>query len=358
MEQQQTLAPPQPSLSATVTTTVTTAPPPAPGVPASNAPAAAEYLNQQQKQSAGFDLASTDSVSSDGRQKPAMIYQDQLLNIQSSNNNRASDLSNNVPDQNARIQMQQQQIPDSAYVMSMSNPQADPQHPQMHHQQPQFIHTAVPQPQYIHHHPSGAVPMASYYQMYPSQNQQVQHHPHHQPLDQQNFVYYMPTRQAAPHGYNMQMQHHATGYADITSAAANQNSHTQAPPSAYSTARAPQTAPKSEIPAGVYGTTNTAGSQFVQVPSSQHQPQPQYVGYSQVHHPPQSVASSASGGGPGANYGYEFADPSQGQPIYYAAQPLPPQSAAQYQTVTAESGSYLPQDNSTKQQQGRTQQQP
>ncbi|KAJ0830899.1 putative PB1 domain-containing protein [Helianthus annuus] len=328
------------------------------GVPASNAPAAAEYLNQQQKQSAGFDLASTDSVSSDGRQKPAMIYQDQLLNIQSSNNNRASDLSNNVPDQNARIQMQQQQIPDSAYVMSMSNPQADPQHPQMHHQQPQFIHTAVPQPQYIHHHPSGAVPMASYYQMYPSQNQQVQHHPHHQPLDQQNFVYYMPTRQAAPHGYNMQMQHHATGYADVTSAAANQNPHTQAPPSAYSTARAPQTAPKSEIPAGVYGTTNTAGSQFVQVPSSQHQPQPQYVGYSQVHHPPQSVASSASGGGPGANYGYEFADPSQGQPIYYAAQPLPPQSAAQYQTVTAESGSYLPQDNSTKQQQGRTQQQP
>ncbi|KAJ0652179.1 putative PB1 domain-containing protein [Helianthus annuus] len=316
------------------------------------------HVDDSQKQSAGFDLASTDSVSSDGRQKPAMIYQDQLLNIQSSNNNRASDLSNNVPDQNARIQMQQQQIPDSAYVMSMSNPQADPQHPQMHHQQPQFIHTAVPQPQYIHHHPSGAVPMASYYQMYPSQNQQVQHHPHHQPLDQQNFVYYMPTRQAAPHGYNMQMQHHATGYADITSAAANQNSHTQAPPSAYSTARAPQTAPKSEIPAGVYGTTNTAGSQFVQVPSSQHQPQPQYVGYSQVHHPPQSVASSASGGGPGANYGYEFADPSQGQPIYYAAQPLPPQSAAQYQTVTAESGSYLPQDNSTKQQQGRTQQQP
>ncbi|XP_035841337.1 uncharacterized protein LOC110919317 [Helianthus annuus] len=93
------------------------------GVPASNARAAAEYLNQQQKQSAGFDLASTDSVSSDGRQKPVMIYQDQLLNIQSSNNNRASDLSNNVSDQNVRIQMQQQQIPDSAYVMSMSNPQ-------------------------------------------------------------------------------------------------------------------------------------------------------------------------------------------------------------------------------------------
>ncbi|KAI7758126.1 hypothetical protein M8C21_010573 [Ambrosia artemisiifolia] len=334
------------------------------GVQASSTPVAAEYVNVnvQQKPSPGFDLASSDSVSSDGRQKPAMIYQDQLLNIQSTNNsNRTTDMnnSNNISDQNTRIQMQQQ-IPESAYVMSMANPQVDPQHPQMHHQQPQFIHAAVPQPQYIHHHPSGAVPMGSYYQMYPSQNQQVQqvqHHPHHPPLEQQNFVYYMPTRQAAPHGYNLQMQHHATGYAEVTPAAGNPNSHSQAPPSAYTTVRAAQTAPKSEMPGGVYGTTNAGASQFVQVPSGQHQPQPQYVGYSQVHHQPQSVASSATGAGPGANYGYEFADPAQGQPIYYAAQQLPPQSGAQYQTVTADqSGSYLPQDNSTKQQQGRTQQ--
>ncbi|KAJ9548933.1 hypothetical protein OSB04_021476 [Centaurea solstitialis] len=122
----------------------------------------------------------------------------------------------------------------------------------------------------------------------------------------------------------------------------------QPPPSAYTTARTTQTTPKGDISAGVYGTTNTGGSQFVQVPSSQHQPQPQYVGYSQIHHPSQSVASS------GANYGYEFADPAQGQHMYYAAQQLPPQSAAQYQTVTGESGSFLPADTSTKQQQGRT----
>jgi len=43
---------------------------------------------------------------SDGRQKPAMIYQDQLLKVQSSNTN------NQTTDQNTRIQMQQQQILD------------------------------------------------------------------------------------------------------------------------------------------------------------------------------------------------------------------------------------------------------
>ncbi|KAK9064573.1 hypothetical protein SSX86_015955 [Deinandra increscens subsp. villosa] len=302
-------------------------------------------LQYQQKQSTGFDLASMDSVSSDGRQKPVMIYQDQLLNIQSSNNNNQTADLNNNPDQNTRIQMQQQQqISESAYMMSISNTQVDPQgqqhHPQMHHQQPQFVHTAVPQPQYLQPHPSGAVPMTSYYQMYPSQNQR---YPHHPPVDQQNFVYFMPTMQA-PHGYNMQMQQQASGYSEVPSAVAAPPPHNQAPPSAYSTTRVAQTSPKSEM---------HGASQFVQVPSGQHQPQPQYVGYSQMHHPHQSVANSASGAG--ANYGYEFTEPAQGQPIYYAAQPLPPQSTAQYQTVTGEAGSYLPTDNSTKQQ-GRTQQ--
>ncbi|KAL8248520.1 hypothetical protein R6Q59_005388 [Mikania micrantha] len=313
------------------------------GVPASSTPLAAEYSNREQP--AGFDLVSADPLSSDGRQKPTMIYQDQMLNVQSLNNNNQTTDLNSIPDQSTRIQMQQQ-VSDSAYIMSMTNTQVDPQgppHTQMHHQQPQFIHTAVPQPQYVHHHPSGAVPLTSYYQMYPSHNQL---HAHHPPLDPQNFVYFMPTRQA-PHGYNVQLQHHATGYAEVSSASATPLPHNQPPPppSAYTTTRAAQTTPKSEIP---------GASQFVQVPSSQHQPQPQYVGYSQIHHPPQSVTSSASGAG--ANYGYEFNESAQRQPIYYAAQPLPPQSAAQYQTVTAEAGSYLPTDNSTKQQQGRTQQ--
>ncbi|KAI3714377.1 hypothetical protein L1987_72977 [Smallanthus sonchifolius] len=296
------------------------------------------------------DMASSDSVSSDGRQKPAMIYQDQLVQIQTSNNNNRTTDPNNIPNQNNRIQMQQQ-VADSGYLMPVSNTQVDPQHPQMHHQQPQFIHTAVPPPQYIQHHPSGVVPMPSYYQMYPSHQSQ---HPH---LDQQNFVYYMPARQA-PHGYNMQMQQQATGYAEVSPASATPLSHNQAPPPAYTTNRPVQAAPKSESPAGVYGATNSGASQFVQVSSNhaqpQPQPQPQYVGYSNIHHPSQSVANPVSGGG--ATYGYEFTDPTQGQHVYYAAQPLPPQSTAQFQTVNAESGSFLPTDHSAKQQlQGRTQ---
>ncbi|KAI3720068.1 hypothetical protein L6452_20978 [Arctium lappa] len=300
----------------------------------------------QQKQSMGFDLASPDSVSSDGsvtnplsRRKPSVIYQDPVAQTQfSNNNNRAAD-SSNIHDQNNRIQIQQpqqQQIQDSAYLMSTpTTTQVDPQHPQLHHQS-QFIHTAVPPPQYIHHHPSGAVPMASYYPMYPSQNQ---HHAPHPALDQHNFVYYMPARQP-PQGYKLPLQ------ADASPAPPNNQ---VPPPSGLFTApRNVQAATKTESPTGVYRTTNSGAPapQLVQVPSSQHQLQPQYVGYSHIHQPSQSVASSAAG-----NYAYEFADPSQqGQHIYYAAQPLAPQAAAQYQTMTStmpvEVGSHVQTDNS------------
>ncbi|KAI3763811.1 hypothetical protein L2E82_13808 [Cichorium intybus] len=262
----------------------------------------------QQKQSIAFDLPSPGSVSSDGsitnplsRRNPPAVYQDPSAQPQFStnNNNRASDPSN-IHDQNTRIQMQQQQIHDSGYLISTPTTQADPQHPQLHHQ-PQFIHTAVPPPQYIHHHPSGVVPMASYYQMYPSNSQ------HHapRPLDQHNFVYYMPTVSAPP-------------------------TNQVPPPSTLFTApRTVQPATKSEPPAGMYRTANP-GTPVTQP----RQLQPQY-------------------------FAYEFSDPSQqGQHVYYAAQPLPPQSAAQYQTMASslpvEAASHLQTDNSMKQQQVRT----
>ncbi|KAI3796143.1 hypothetical protein L1987_38808 [Smallanthus sonchifolius] len=298
----------------------------------------------QQKPSLGFDMTSPDSVSSDGsvtnplsRRKPSVIYQDPIAQNQFSANNT-------IHDQNTRIQLQ-----DSAYVIPTPTTQVDPQHPQIHHQ-PQYIHTAVPPPQYLHHHhhPSGAVPMASYYHMYPSQSQ---HRAPHPALDQQNFVYYMPARQP-PQGYNLPMQ------ADPAASAPPSNQ--VPPPSGLFTApRGVQTATKTEQPAGVYRTTASSGAlppQLVQVPSSQHQIQPQFVGYSHIHQPSQPVASGGSGGG-GGNYVYEFTDPSQqGQHIYYAAQPLPPQSAAQYQTMVstlpaeAQAGSRLQADNSMKQQ--------
>ncbi|KAK9051082.1 hypothetical protein SSX86_027708 [Deinandra increscens subsp. villosa] len=281
----------------------------------------------QQKPSMGFDLASPDSVSSDGsvtnplsRRKPPVIYQDQILQPQ-----------------------QVQQVQDSAYLTPTT--QVDSQHPQLHHQ-PQFIHTAVPPPQYLHHHhPSGAaVPMASYYQMYPSQSQ---HRAPHPALDQHNFVYYMPARQP-PQGYNLPLQ--------TDPAASAPPSNQVPPPSGLFTAPRPaQTATKIEPPA-VYRTATSSGAlptQLVQVSSGQHQIQPQFVGYSHTRQPSQPIASAGSGG----SYVYEFPDPSpQGQHIYYAAQPLPPQSAAQYQTipstvpVEAQAGSHLHTDNNMKQQ--------
>ncbi|KAI3733918.1 hypothetical protein L6452_13376 [Arctium lappa] len=250
------------------------------------------YLKQQQK----------GSILSD------MTYQEPLVQIQSSsNNNRIAD-PNDTPDQNPRIQIQQQQqIQNSAYLMSMPTTQPDAQNPQLHHQQQlQFIHTAVPQPQYIHHHqhhPSGVVPVGSYYPMYQSPA-----------MDQQNFVYYMPTRQQPPQGYNfpLQQQHGDSSPRAPTNQAP--------PPTANRTAQA---APKTELPVGVYRTTNSGGPQLIQVAPG-HQHQPQYVGF---HHPSQSA-----GGGGGNNFGYEFADSlQQGQRMYYAT---PPQSATQYQTTS------------------------
>lgn len=257
-----------------------------------------------------------------------MIYTDPIAQTQftttttNNNSNRVAETSN-VHDQNTRIPIQQPQV------------DSHTQHAQVQHQ-PQFIHTAVPQPQYIHHHPSGAIPMTSYYQMYPPQ---TQHHAAHPPHDQHNYVYYMPARQAPPpQGYRLPLQ------ADSSPAVSGPPTNQVPPPSSlFTTPRTVQTAAKTEAP---YRTANSGapGPQLIQVPSSQHQLQPQYVGY--------SVAP-----GVGGNYAYEFTDSSQqGQHIYYAAQPLPPQSAAQFQTmastlpVETQIGSYIQTDNSMKQQ--------
>nr|GEV25567.1 putative PB1 domain-containing protein [Tanacetum cinerariifolium] len=236
-----------------------------------------------------------------------------------------------VNDQNTRIHLQQQQIHNSAYLTSTTATSTTAatkidQHPQVH-QQHQFIHTAVPPPQYIHHHPSGAVPMASYYPIYPPQSQ---HHVPVSALDQRQIVYYMPVISAPP------------------------NSQVPTPTSLFTTPRTVQPASKPESPVYRTNSSGASGPQLVQVPSSQHQhqPQPQYVAYSHIQQPSQAVASS---GGSGGNYAYEFADLSQqGQRVYYAAQPMLPQSSAQYQTTSStfpvEGGSHIQTENSMKQQ--------
>lgn len=82
---------------------------------------------------------------------------------------------------------------------------------------------------------------------------------------------------------------------------------------------------KPEMSAGMYR-TGTAVAPLVQVPSSQHQQQ--YVGFSQIHHPSQSIAPPAAAG----NYAYEFSDPAHAQ-IFYA-QPMA-HTLPQYQTMTS-----------------------
>ncbi|KAG6391667.1 hypothetical protein SASPL_149424 [Salvia splendens] len=281
----------------------------------------------QQKQSGGFELVSPDSVSSEGsiqnplsRQRQPM-YQEQITQIQSGNTMVAANPADlKSGDQNANKIPMQQQVQEPGYVISN---QYDPNHPQMHHPQP-FVHSGN---QYI---PAGAMPYAPYYSVYP---QQQPHHPHQQPvLDQQQF-YFVPARQ--PQAYNIPVPQQ--GYSEI---APNPPSiRPQVPPAAAAAAAATHVAysqqvntpsSKPEMAAGVYRTATGAPPQhMVQVPSSQ-QHQPQYVGFTQIHHPSQMMAPSSASN---PAYAYEFTDPTQAQ-IYYT-QAMPHQLSAQYQTITS-----------------------
>lgn len=246
----------------------------------------------QPKSSGGLDLHSPDSVSSDGsisnplsRARP-LIYQEQVVQIPSGNtrvpgNTVDVDRRGNMSDPNSRVQLQPQ-VPDSAYVLQpqfdqqqllqqsqqqllqQSQQQLLHQTQQQLQQQQQFIHGT----HYIHHPPTGAVPISAYYPVYPSQQQ---HHHHHQnPLDQQYQVYYVPARQTQ--GYNLSAQQSNVGEA----ATGVPSSHPQTPPTAtmgppgaYNPIRnAPVARP--EMAAGVYRTATTGAPHLVQFPYSQH----------------------------------------------------------------------------------------
>uniref|UniRef100_A0A2P2K7T8 PB1 domain-containing protein n=1 Tax=Rhizophora mucronata TaxID=61149 RepID=A0A2P2K7T8_RHIMU len=282
----------------------------------------------QQKSSVGssggaVDAPSPDSVSSDhslsnaiNRQKP-VVYQEPVMQIPSGANRVVAnpmDPKINVSDANTRGVQIQQQVQDSGYVLQS---QLDQQR-----QQPQqFMHSAA---HYIHHLPVGPVPF-SYYPVYTPQ----QH-------DQQYPVYYVQARQRQV--YNLPMQQ--SGITENPNAIPSTHPQTTPnpamvpPPGAYNPAiNAPMTKPEM-APAGIYRTTATGTPQLVQVPPSQHQQQ--YVGYSQIHHPSQSVAPSATGT---ANYAYELSDPALAR-VYYA-QPLAPTIPSQYQTMTPATGVVL-----------------
>ncbi|KAL7090953.1 hypothetical protein ACP275_12G074900 [Erythranthe tilingii] len=302
-----------------------------------------QFLHQRQ-QTVAFDLASPDSVSSEGsvtnplsRQRQP-IYQDSIMQMQPSNTTRVAIPTNQIDpktgDQNnSKVQMQQQQQPqaqESGYVLST---QFDQNHPQFQQHPQQYIHAAN---QYI---PAGAIPMTSYYPMYPSQQQ---HHPHQPILDPQYPFYFLPSRPNQAYTMPpMQQQQQQTSYNDY--------SPTNRPQTPTPTAMAapPQTAynqpvnPPSSKPemaaaaaaAGVGLYRTAAGAAPPQLVQHHHQQQqPQYVGFTHMHHPSQSVAPSSAAAN--SNYTYEYADPNTHAQMYYN-QGLTPQMVAQYQTMTS-----------------------
>uniref|UniRef100_A0A803P771 PB1 domain-containing protein n=1 Tax=Cannabis sativa TaxID=3483 RepID=A0A803P771_CANSA len=159
---------------------------------------------------------------------------------------------------------------------------------------------------------------------------------HHPQVDQQQQypVYYVPARQAQAYN-NLSVQQSNISEASTVIPQTHPNPAMVATPTAAAAAAAynpVRNAPlgKPEIAAGMYRTATTvAQPSLVQVPSAQHQQQ-QYAGYSQVHHPSQSVTPTSAAA---ASYGYEYADPSHAQ-MYYT-QALQPTMASQYQTMTA-----------------------
>ncbi|KAF8390090.1 hypothetical protein HHK36_024611 [Tetracentron sinense] len=342
----------------------------------------------QQKPSGGTDFPSPDSVTSDSsignaisRQQP-MFYQDPVLRVASPENRvsgNPNDPRNNISDSTSRIQMQQ--VQDSGYVLPS---QFDQQH-----QQQRFVHAGT---HYIHHHATGPVPMSSYYPMHPQQQQQLQQQhqqqqlqqqhqqlqqlqqqhqqqqlqqqhqqqQHQQQQEQQYPMYYLPVRQTQP--YNLSMQSNLSDNATMASSQSPipQNPAMMPASAAYKESAAPmystRTAPPPELAASMYRTATGAAPPLIHLPSTQHQQQ--YVGFPQVHHPSQSIATASAAT---ANYGYDFGDPAHAQ-MYYTQPPaaaLPPQ----YQTMTSaaavmlsEASTQLPIDN-TKQQQTKTSQQ-
>jgi len=286
------------------------------------------------------------------RTKPVSYQQDPVFQIPSGTTRVPSnpvDPKVNVSDPNTRVQMQSH-VQDSGYVLQhqfdqqqqhLQQTQQQQQHLQQTQQQQQHLQQQQQQQQqqfmhgthYIHHSPTGALPLSAYYPVYPSQQQH--HHPQHNPLEQQYPVYYMPPRQAQAYSLSVQQSNINEAATGVPSSRPQTPPNpAMVPPAAYNPIR---NAPgKHEMSAGVYRTATTGAPQLVQVPSTHHQQQ--YVGYSQMHHPSQSMAPTSAA--TAQQYAYEYADPAHAQ-IYYT-QPMAPTMPSQYQTMTAASGVMLP----------------
>ncbi|KAI4340714.1 hypothetical protein MLD38_025524 [Melastoma candidum] len=273
----------------------------------------------------GIELASPDSVSSDNsftnsapRQKPAMYY-DQIVQMQSGIGQvptKPIDPNLIVSDTATRMQPLQN-ITESGYILQ-------PQHAQQAPLPQQFVPATS---QYIPQHLGNSVPVAGYYTVYPSQHHQL-HHTHQ--LDQQFPVFYVPISQMQ--AYNIAAKQ-LPGASESATAIASPHLQVTAQNPALlqqSAVYAPSTcAPvntKAEVAGGgVYLTGAASNTGLVQVPSGQLQSP--YVGFSHLHHQPQSI-TPASGAPP--TFGYEFQSAAPAK-VYFTQPSVP--VASQYQTV-------------------------
>ncbi|CAN6972071.1 hypothetical protein IGI04_035077 [Brassica rapa subsp. trilocularis] len=255
--------------------------------------------HQVKSNSGGHEMPSPDSVSSDSsmnnsvfHQRPS-VYQEPVSQMPSCSSTLVTGLINPT-DPNTLLSHNQNpnRNQDSGYIL--------------HPQQQQFIHA----PQYLHHHPSTGLPVQSYIQVYPSQPQQS-FHMHPSQLDHQPYPFYYATAPVPPKPYNMPLTQSGSVSDSLGSLP---SSHPQTLPNSTMMSPPPNNHLRNTPQA-------TGGAQIVhQVPPISQQ---QFMGYSQIHHPPQS----GSAGVP--NYGYEYVENAPKQ-VYYTQQ----MGHTQYQTMT------------------------
>ncbi|KAL0693242.1 hypothetical protein Bca4012_060422 [Brassica carinata] len=251
--------------------------------------------HQVKSNSGGHEMPSPDSDSCDSSMNNSVFHQRPVSQMPSGSTGL---INHSDPNTLLSHNQNQNQNQDSGYILHPAQSQP---------QQQQFIHAAAA-PQYLHHHPSTGLPVQSYIQVYPSQPQQ-----------QQAYPFYYATAPVPPKPFNMPVAQSVSE--TLAMMAPPPNSHLR-------------NTPGGKPEAGVYTTTQqgVGGAQIVhQMPISQQQ----FMGYSQIHHQPQS----GSAGIP--NYGYEYAENAPKQ-VYYTQHI----GHAQYQTMTGPSPSMASPDGS------------
>ncbi|KAG5007560.1 hypothetical protein JHK82_025480 [Glycine max] len=279
----------------------------------------------QPRTSGGVGLPSPDSVASDSSIASAnsfsktVYYQDQVQATLLDNKVVAAmpNAKSEISDQMIQVQGQLQ---DSGYTLP---PQLDQTKQQFQQQQP-LIHANN---HYIHHPAAtGPVPVSSYYPVYAPPPQLQQLHPH---ISQQQYPVYVmpvgPTQVTQP--YNMALQHNISD-PNVVASSRPLMPQSVVTSAAYKDGTPPIYSTKSLSP-----TMAPSNPGYAPIPTNQFQPQ--YVGLSQFHHQPQSIAvAPSSTTTTTTNYGYEYGGHVQDQAYYTQQQTTNATLLPQYQSMT------------------------